>query len=286
MRVSLRVEHLAGQHFDIRLEVHAPVNGSEASSAIAGNPDPNFKFTVAKKGQKAESASTFFNVEEPKLENWNFTWFEDLYARDAGTPSLVKVASKAYRNVALHEPGEYVATLTYYNGSRTEATWVVRDLPEKQKAKNVVLFIGDGMTTAMVEQWSLILQHVSLTLDRCQITAARLIAHRMVNGKYQSRMMMDKFPVLGHQVRWCLKTWHQVGLKYLQMTHSLDSFITDSANSATALYTGHKTTVNALNVYADSSKSPFDDPKFESIAEIFHRVIGGAVGIVSTAFVG
>lgn len=30
------------------------------------------------------------------------------------------------------------------------------------------------------------------------------------------------------------------------MTHSIDSFITDSANSATALYTGHKSTVSPL----------------------------------------
>ena len=81
-------------------------------------------------------------------------------------------------------------------------------------------------------------------------------------------MAMDKFPVLGHQ-----------------MTHSLDSFITDSANSATALYTGHKSTVNALGVYADSSKNPFDDPKIESIAEIFRRVYNGHIGIVSTAFI-
>lgn len=79
---------------------------------------------------------------------------------------------------------------------------------------------------------------------------------------------MDKFPILGHQ-----------------MTHSIDSFITDSANSATALYTGHKSTVNALNVYADSSKDPFDDPKFETIAEMFHRITGGHIGIVSTAYI-
>lgn len=70
------------------------------------------------------------------------------------------------------------------------------------------------------------------------------------------------------------------------MTHSLDSFITDSANSATSLYSGHKTTVNALNVYADSSRSPADDPKFENIAELFRRVRRGGVGIVSTAFIG
>lgn len=42
-------------------------------------------------------------------------------------------------------------------------------------------------------------------------------------------MKMDEFPILGHQ-----------------MTHSIDSYITDSANSASALYSGHKSTVNAM----------------------------------------
>ena len=69
------------------------------------------------------------------------------------------------------------------------------------------------------------------------------------------------------------------------MTHSIDSFITDSANSATALYSGHKSTVNALGVYADTSADPFDDPKFESIVEMFVRLTGGKTGIVSTAFI-
>jgi alkaline phosphatase len=100
------------------------------------------------------------------------------------------------------------------------------------------------------------------------ITAARLIAHKSINGKYQTNMAMDKFPVLGHQ-----------------MTHSIDSFITDSANSAAALNTGHKSTVNCLNVYADSSPNAFDDPKVETLAEMFHRLTGGHIGIVSTAFI-
>ena len=175
---------------------------------------------------------------------------KDLFARDEKKPTLVRVTSKIYRRVALYEPGEYEATLTYYGSEKTTANWVVRDLGKGRKAKNVLLFIGDGMTTNM-------------------ITAARLIAHRSINGRYQSLMQMDKFPVVGHQ-----------------MTHSLDSFITDSANSATALYSGHKTTVNALGVYADSSKDPFDDPKVESIVEIFRRIHDGGVGIVSTAFLG
>jgi len=55
------------------------------------------------------------------------------------------------------------------------------------------------------------------------------------------------------------------------MTHSMDSFITDSANSATAWYTGKKTIVNALGCYTDSSPNKFHDPKIESIAEIGRR---------------
>lgn len=148
----------------------------------------------------------------------------------------------------MYEPGEYEATLKYYDGQKTTANWLVKDIAEVRKAKNVAMFIGDGMTTNM-------------------ITAARLIAHRSVNGKYKTKMQMDKFPVLGHQ-----------------MTHSMDSFITDSANSATALYTGQKTTVNALGVYVDSSEDVFDDPKVETIAEIFRRLHPKAgLGIVSTA---
>lgn len=172
----------------------------------------------------------------------------DRFAEDADTPSLVNVASKAWRRVALYEPGDYVATLSY-NDTATVAHWHVRDIEQVRKTKNVLLFIGDGMTTNM-------------------ITAARLIAHKTVNGKYQSTLQLDKFPMLGHQ-----------------MTHSIDTFITDSANSATALFSGHKSSSNALGVYGDSSPDPFDDPKIESVAEIFHRLYGGHIGIVSTAFV-
>lgn len=99
------------------------------------------------------------------------------------------------------------------------------------------------------------------------ITAARLLGHKSVNGRYQTTMQLDKFPVLGHQ-----------------MTHSIDSYITDSANSASALYSGHKSTVNAMGVYADSSPDFFDDPKVETIVELLRRIRGSAWGAVSTAF--
>ncbi|KAJ8472613.1 hypothetical protein ONZ45_g16588 [Pleurotus djamor] len=103
-------------------------------------------------------------------------------------------------------------------------------------------------------------------MTQAMITAARMIAHKSINGRYQSLMQMDQMDYLGHQ-----------------MTHSIDSYITDSANSASALFAGHKTTSGALNVYADSTTENFDDPKYETIAELFRRKRGGALGIVTTA---
>lgn len=37
------------------------------------------------------------------------------------------------------------------------------------------------------------------------ITAARLLGHKTINGRYQSLLALDEFPVLGHQmVRACM----------------------------------------------------------------------------------
>ena len=52
---------LAGQFFDIRLEVHQPVNGSE----YIGLPlDEKFTFTIAKEGEEAKPVTEFFRHEE------------------------------------------------------------------------------------------------------------------------------------------------------------------------------------------------------------------------------
>ncbi|CAK7231994.1 hypothetical protein SCUCBS95973_008110 [Sporothrix curviconia] len=244
-------DFLPGQQFDIRFEIHAPVNGSEAYNN--GIPDTAFSATIVKDTGNGkctpQSIASFFNVSEPALETWKFSWYEDLFAKDAKNASLVNVASKIYRRVALYEPGKYNVTLTYYGNKTTTATWVVRPVADVKKAKNVIVFIGDGMTTNM-------------------ITAARLLGHKAVNGRYQSLLKLDHFPIVGHQ-----------------MTHSIDSFITDSANSASALYSGHKSTVNAMGVYADSSPDLYDDPKVETIVELLKRIWGSAWGAVSTAFI-
>lgn len=105
------------------------------------------------------------------------------------------------------------------------------------------------------------------------ITAARLLSKPHSSGHYLQKLHLDQFPVLGHV-----------------MTHSMDSLITDSANSASAYNTGHKSSVNALGVYPDSSPDPFDDPKQELLAELLRRRSKknggpGGVGIVTTAAV-
>ena len=61
---------LTGQYFDIRLEVHAPVNGSEASHG--GVPDEKFTFCVQRANGPCTDAAKFFSVKEPQLEKWTF----------------------------------------------------------------------------------------------------------------------------------------------------------------------------------------------------------------------
>jgi len=135
-----QADFLPGQYFDLRFEVHAPVNGSEAFND--GVPDEKFTVSISKEGGETKSITEFFKVDEVKLEKWNFTWYEDLFAADAHTPSLVNVASKIYRQLAIYEPGNYAVSLKYYGSEQTVANWVVRPLDTKRKAKNVILFIG------------------------------------------------------------------------------------------------------------------------------------------------
>ena len=100
------------------------------------------------------------------------------------------------------------------------------------------------------------------------ITAARALARQHTSGKYHSLLSFEDFDNLGHVI-----------------TNSVDSLLTDSANSASSYATGHKSSVNALGVYADSSSDPFDDPKVELITELIRRrQPKKAIGIVSTAY--
>ena len=103
-------------------------------------------------------------------------------------------------------------------------TWTVYDTGPR-KAKNVILFIGDGMSPA-------------------HRVAARLLSKGIAEGKSLGKLAIDDMPHMA-----------------LVATAGSDSIITDSANSASAYATGHKTAVNAMGVYADRTANPFDDPE-------------------------
>lgn len=67
-----QADFLPGALFDIRLEVHAPVNGTEAYNG--GVPDEKFTFCIQKgKKGKCEDVKKFFKVKEAELEKWEFS---------------------------------------------------------------------------------------------------------------------------------------------------------------------------------------------------------------------
>ena len=147
------------------------------------------------------------------------------------------------RDVTLAKPGSVVVEVSDGTRSR-KVTWNVYDTGPR-KAKNVILLIGDGMS----------LSHR---------VAARLLSKGIAEGKSFGKLAMDDMPHMA-----------------LVATAGSDSIITDSANSASAYGTGHKSAVNAMGVYADRTKDPFDDPRVETIASLAKRRLNMGVGIVT-----
>ncbi len=147
------------------------------------------------------------------------------------------------RNVVLSMPGS--VTVEVSDGTRSRSVvWTVYDTGPR-KAKNVILFIGDGLSPA-------------------HRVAARILSKGIAEGKSRGKLAIDDMPHMA-----------------LVATAGSDSIITNSANAASAYATGHKTAVNAMGVYADRTASPFDDPRVETITSVAKRRLGLAVGIVT-----
>lgn len=128
-----------------------------------------------------------------------------------------------------------------------KANYVVTNEKAKKTAKNVILFVGDGMSLQARE-------------------IARILSKGITEGKYNDLLNMEKLDNMA-----------------IITTSGYDSIVTDSANSASAYATGHKSIVNAMGVYENCTKDPLDDPKVENIIELAKRTRGMATGIVSTA---
>ena len=155
-----------------------------------------------------------------------------------------EVSALSLQGVSISEPGTYAVTATDGDNTAT-VTWEVYAAPTARRAKNVVLMVGDGMGIA-------------------NVTAARLLVGQMKEGRYGRTLTMDGLPQMA-----------TVG------TAGSDSIVTDSANSASAYNTGHKSAVNALGVYATRAADTLKHPNVETLAEIVRRELGMAVGVVT-----
>jgi alkaline phosphatase len=202
---------LAGSKFDIKVEFNTVLNSNDVKLNLNGTP---LKSLVTAK--------------------------EEFIANENG-----KGSSIIYRDVELRKPGKYVLTAQTPQ-ERMEVVWDVY-ASGPRRVKNVILFIGDGMTIA-------------------NRTTARVLSKGIREGKYQGRLSFDDMPNSA-----------MIG------TSGSDSLITDSANSMSAYTTGHKTAVNAMGVYVSRASDNFSHPKVETIAELIKRKTKMSVGIVSDA---
>jgi len=154
-------------------------------------------------------------------------------------------SSVILRGCSIDKPGKY--TLAATDGTMSASVeWEVYVTPAKRVAKNVILMIGDGMSIG-------------------HRVAARVLSKGIKEGKYNGKLAMDS---LAHMA--------------LLSTSGVDSIVTDSANSAHAYTTGHKSSDECLGVYADRTRDPFDDPKVENITSLAQRLGHMSVGIVTT----
>ena len=157
-----------------------------------------------------------------------------------------KASAVLMRDVEIKKPGTYKVTVSGKGGNKT-VVWNTYDTPKKRQAKNVILLLADGLSVG-------------------HRTAARIMSKGVVNGMYNAPLAMDDMPNMA-----------------LLGTSSVDTIAADSANTASAYMTGHKSSVNALGVYVDRTKATQDDPRQETIAELIRRKTGMAVGVVSDA---
>ncbi len=207
---------LAGQRFDFAVEVKDVGTVKSVDVLVNGQSASNFFGKIA--NIKLDPGMSTFRIDQVSFSK----------------PGAVKVAVNV-----LTEKGKVSREVAYHV--------VLEKAP--QQAKNVILFIGDGMS-----------------LQARQM--ARILSKGITEGRYNDLLEMEKMSNLA-----------------LITTSGYDSLVTDSANSASAYATGNKSVVNAMGVYADSTKDPFDDPKVENIIELTKRTRGMATGIVSTAYI-
>ncbi|WP_291429203.1 alkaline phosphatase [Deinococcus sp.] len=214
-------QFIPGQHFDLRVEAEDVKDFKDAVITLDGQPVAGLVKTTSK------DTSVEWTVRAQSLGVGTHTL--NVAFTDAGGP----VTKTAKWTVAATRP-EGFGSLFY-----------------KPKAKNVILFIGDGLG------WN-------------TVNAAKMIAYpyNPADGTPTGKLAME------------------TGLSGMATvtTSSYDSALADSANTASSLATGQKIQVNALNVYPDNTADTLDNPRVETITAMLKRSMGKSVGLVSSAF--
>lgn len=150
------------------------------------------------------------------------------------------------RDAHISEPGDYKVTVKVKD-KENSVNWQVFATPAKPQAKNVILFIGDGLSVA-------------------HRTGARVMSKGVTEGKANGKLAMDDLRYMGF-----------IG------TSSTDSIAADSANTMSAYMTGHKSAVNALGVYSSRAGDSLAHPKQETIGELIRRTTNMSIGVVTDA---
>jgi len=207
-----RAEILEGSRFDFKVEFPNAPASADVKVTINGKP-----------------IAEAFGREVQFVQNEEGQKHSALWLRGAQLPA-----------------GQYVVEATQ-GGEKATVNWNVYATGER-KAKNVILFIGDGMSVA-------------------HRTAARILSKGWEQGLYGGELAIDDMPNMA-----------------LISTSGTDSIVTDSANSASAYTTGHKSCVNALGIYCAKNALTLDHPKVETISEVIKRKRSGmAIGVVTNS---
>lgn len=148
-------------------------------------------------------------------------------------------------------PGTHTLSATFTDSTGTtsvESTFdVVDPFGGRDRTKNIIIMLGDGMGTA-------------------HRTAARLVRHGATRGNPNGYLAMDSFPATG-----------------MVVTHSLNSVVTDSAPGMACYSTGVHQQNGQEGVLPAKMTNPFFYPRVEYLSEYLHRLQQKSLGLVSTA---
>ncbi|XP_055796934.1 intestinal-type alkaline phosphatase [Salvelinus fontinalis] len=140
---------------------------------------------------------------------------------------------------------------SYWNNKGKQALHKALDMkPNVRRAKNSILFLGDGMGIPTV-------------------TAARILKGQMNGGNGEEfSLTMDTFPYLA-----------------LSKTYNVDQQMPDSAGTATAYLCGVKANYGTLGLSASALRYNCNSTFGNEVESVLHRakMAGKSVGIVSTA---